>query len=66
MFLQKLYALTLRVQQLGKSQFFLSHIECILKIVVSIGPLQVVKLNQVRSAEDRNNCGFNKNTLHKA
>lgn len=53
MFLRRLCPLTLWVQQLGKPQFFLSHIESILEIVVSIGPLQVVKLNQVGSAEAR-------------
>lgn len=51
MFLWRLYPLTFRVQQLGQPQFLLSHIESILEIVVSVGPLQVVKLNQVRSAD---------------
>lgn len=37
--------LTFWVQQLGEPQFLLSHIESILEIVVSIGPLQVVELN---------------------
>lgn len=50
LFVLRLYTLTLRVQELGEPQFLFRHIESILEIVVSIGPLQVFKLNQVRSA----------------
>ena len=48
-----LWRLTFWIKQLGKTQLLLSHIESILEIVVSIGPFQCVKLNQVRSAEAR-------------
>lgn len=43
--------LTLWVQQLGQTHLLLGHVESVLQIVVSVGPLQVVKLNQVRPAE---------------
>lgn len=42
-------SLTLGIQQLGQSQLFLSHVKGILQVIMSIGALQVVKLNQVRS-----------------
>lgn len=48
-----LWSLTFWIKQLSKAQFLLSHVKSILEIVVSIGPFQGVKLNQVRSAEAR-------------
>ena len=58
MVLWRFQSLTFWVQQLGKPELLLSHIESILEIVVSVGPLQVVKLDQVRSAEARGQFWF--------
>lgn len=42
-------SLTFRVQKLGESQVLFSQVEGILKVVVSVGLLQLVKVNQIRS-----------------
>lgn len=42
-------ALTFRVQQFGEAQVLFSQVEGILKVVVSVGLLQLVKVDQIRS-----------------
>lgn len=42
-------SLTFRVKKLGESQVLFSQVESILKVVVSVGLLQLVKVNQIRS-----------------
>lgn len=42
-------ALTFRVQQFGEPQVLFSQVEGILKVVVSVGLLQLVKVDQIRS-----------------
>lgn len=45
-----LHADILRVQKAGESQTFLCHVEGIVQVVVGVTALQLVKLDQVRSA----------------
>lgn len=46
-------ALTLRVQQSGKTQMLLCQVKGVLEIVVSVGFLQFIKINQVWSETRR-------------
>lgn len=42
-------SLTFGIQKLGEAQVMFSQVEGILKVVVSVGLLQLVKVNQIRS-----------------
>jgi len=47
--------LTLGIQQLGEAQVLLGQVEGILQVVVSVGFLQLIKVDQVRSEDNNNN-----------
>lgn len=50
--------LTLRVQQFREAQVLFCQVKCILQIVVRIGFLQLVEINQVRPVGNRHNQNY--------
>lgn len=44
---------TFRVQQLGETQVLLGQVEGILQVVVGVGLLQLIEVDQVGSEEDQ-------------
>ena len=51
--------LTFRVQQLGEAQVLLGQVEGVLQVVVSVGLLQLVKVDQIGSEQKTQNFIYN-------
>lgn len=49
----EIFSVTFRVQQLGQAQVLFSQVEGILQVVVSVGLLQLVKVDQIRPERDK-------------